>query len=327
MIPLLNLPATATAIGERYRRKAILKILSEMSNIEDAFCSIGRPPATIFTGDLNAVCVPSINQSPSLMGGLFTPSYAPLTYNAIKMHSLGLRSVYNEDFKLCDGFSSSVDLADLYVPPPAPAPELEPDLSHKAEAAGNGGRGDEGGDKVEGGPNSKNRENNINDENVSVSVSVSVSVGSSGVPEPSQKNRSYKSYKNSKERGCELYTTWKRRKGLRGDTSMEKVEDGELGIGGGPIMGPLDTLDNDINDMMDLMMEESDSIDVKFENLAGNYDYDNNNDNDKDKDKDNTNYQPVIEDEDEISPDQKSRIVKRYVCMYACMYACMYVCM
>jgi hypothetical protein len=51
----------------------------------------GRQPAVILTGDLNAVSQPTYDQSRRVFG---SKTYPPLTWNAIKLHSLDLRSVY-----------------------------------------------------------------------------------------------------------------------------------------------------------------------------------------------------------------------------------------
>ena len=64
----------------------------------------GRQPAVILTGDLNAVSQPTYDQSRRVFG---SKTYPPLTWNAIKLHSLDLRSVYQGNDNECIYASSS----------------------------------------------------------------------------------------------------------------------------------------------------------------------------------------------------------------------------
>mmetsp|Transcript_4094 Transcript_4094/g.5658 ORF Transcript_4094/g.5658 Transcript_4094/m.5658 type:complete len:676 (+) Transcript_4094:3-2030(+) len=83
-----HLKSSKSPTGERYRQKGVLQILNAIQNIYFSFAKIGRPPVVIFSGDFNAVA----NRE-----GV---DYDPLTYRAVKGHSLQLRSVYNEDVPL-----------------------------------------------------------------------------------------------------------------------------------------------------------------------------------------------------------------------------------
>ena len=99
LVSTVHLKASKTTVGELYRQKGILQTLNDLSRIYKTLGRMGKPPAVILTGDFNAV--PEVQKT-----GIFFPSageglaYAPLTYRATKLHSLGLRSVYNDDFPL-----------------------------------------------------------------------------------------------------------------------------------------------------------------------------------------------------------------------------------
>jgi len=103
LVSTVHLKSAKTAVGELYRQKGILQVLEDLTRIYKAFGRIGKPPAVILTGDFNAE--PEIAQSfssswslPFQSGGdAYRDGYAPLTYRATKLHSLGLRSVYNDD--------------------------------------------------------------------------------------------------------------------------------------------------------------------------------------------------------------------------------------
>lgn len=97
LVSTVHLKSAKTAVGELYRQKGILQTLNDLSRIYKTLGRMGKPPAVILTGDFNAV--PEVQKAgnffPSAGEGL---AYAPLTYRATKLHSLGLRSVYNDDF-------------------------------------------------------------------------------------------------------------------------------------------------------------------------------------------------------------------------------------
>lgn len=100
LIGTAHLKSSKSAVGERYRQKGALQILTDLSRIYNNFARAGRPPAVILTGDFNAIS----EDSP------LPARYAPLTYRALKLHSLGLRSVYNDDLPLSPVKSSSPEL-------------------------------------------------------------------------------------------------------------------------------------------------------------------------------------------------------------------------
>ncbi|KAJ1439779.1 Endonuclease/exonuclease/phosphatase [Ochromonadaceae sp. CCMP2298] len=81
-----HLKSSKSATGERYRQLGINNVLSAIGIIYKNLERVGRTPAVVLTGCLNAV--------PN------TVQYEPLCYRAVKAHSLGLRSVYNEDLSL-----------------------------------------------------------------------------------------------------------------------------------------------------------------------------------------------------------------------------------
>ena len=89
-----HLKSSKTSTGERYRQKALLKILTEIERISITLSNLGRQPAVLFTGDLNADATPSLDESKKFS---IQSTYAPLTWNAAKMHRLALRSVYHDD--------------------------------------------------------------------------------------------------------------------------------------------------------------------------------------------------------------------------------------
>ena len=73
-----------------------------MEQVKNNLISPNRPePAILLSGSFNAV--------PESYGG-----YAPLTYKALKSHSLGLRSVYTEDL-LTLPTDSAISGEDIYT--------------------------------------------------------------------------------------------------------------------------------------------------------------------------------------------------------------------
>ena len=92
-----HLKSSKTSTGERYRQKGVLKILTEIERISTTLGSLGRQPAVLFTGDLNADATTSLDESRKFT---MQSTYAPLTWNAIKAHRLALRSVYHDDILL-----------------------------------------------------------------------------------------------------------------------------------------------------------------------------------------------------------------------------------
>lgn len=99
LVSTVHLKSAKTAIGERYRQKGILQVLNDLARISSCLGKTGRPPAIILTGDFNAI---PEKQVVNVGGALQFPNsqeygYSPLTYRAAKIHSLGLRSVYNDD--------------------------------------------------------------------------------------------------------------------------------------------------------------------------------------------------------------------------------------
>ena len=93
-----HLKASKTSTGERYRQKGVQQILEEVDKIHRTLAVSGRRPPVILTGDFNAVSD--------------SREYRPLTYEAVKRHRLGLRSVYNEDVPLS---SDSLSSGELYT--------------------------------------------------------------------------------------------------------------------------------------------------------------------------------------------------------------------
>ena len=91
-----HLKSVKSATGERYRQRAVVEILKAIDRQYVSLTRNGRIPAVLFTGDFNAVPENSI--------------YEPLTYRAVKTHSLGLRSVYNEDLGLSPQRMSGAEL-------------------------------------------------------------------------------------------------------------------------------------------------------------------------------------------------------------------------
>lgn len=91
-----HLKASKTSTGERYRQKGVQQILAEVNKIYQSLAVNGRRPPVILTGDFNAVSN--------------SREYLPLTYEAVKRHRLGLRSVYNEDVPLSSDKLSSREL-------------------------------------------------------------------------------------------------------------------------------------------------------------------------------------------------------------------------
>eukprot|EP01038_Epipyxis_sp_PR26KG_P011923 gene11923-15955_t len=91
IIATTQLKSSKTATGERYRKKEVSKILTWLQNIYVTLIKTRMsktPPVVIFSGDFNAV--PDNNNN----------EYEPLTYQSIKKHPFGLRSVYNDDIPL-----------------------------------------------------------------------------------------------------------------------------------------------------------------------------------------------------------------------------------
>ena len=96
LLATVHLKSSKSATGERYRQKGILQVLNDLARISHTLCRTGPPPAIILTGDFNAVPDEvSMQTFNSLYYG-----YKALTYQAVKYHSLGLRSVYNDDMPL-----------------------------------------------------------------------------------------------------------------------------------------------------------------------------------------------------------------------------------
>jgi hypothetical protein len=104
IVSTAHLKSSKTSTGERYRQKALLKILTEIERIASDFGAKGRQPAVLMAGDLNAENKPAPDQSKvfSLRG-----TYAPLTWNAARMHRLALRSVYHDDVSSIIGINST----------------------------------------------------------------------------------------------------------------------------------------------------------------------------------------------------------------------------
>ena len=92
-----HLKSSKTSTGERYRQKGVLKILTEIERISATLGGLGRQPAVLFTGDLNAEAAPTIDETRKFS---MLSTYAPLTWNAIRAHRLALRSVYHDDILL-----------------------------------------------------------------------------------------------------------------------------------------------------------------------------------------------------------------------------------
>ena len=92
-----TLKSSKTSTGERYRQKGVFEILTEIERISTTLGSLGRQPAVLFTGDLNADATTSLDESRKFT---MQSTYAPLTWNAIKAHRLALRSVYHDDILL-----------------------------------------------------------------------------------------------------------------------------------------------------------------------------------------------------------------------------------
>ena len=93
LVATVHLKSSKSATGERYRQKGILQVLNDLARISRSLGRMGRPPAVILTGDFNAI-PDTVSTQLTAFGG---NGYAPLTYRAVKIHSLGLRSVYNDD--------------------------------------------------------------------------------------------------------------------------------------------------------------------------------------------------------------------------------------
>ena len=102
IVSTTHLKSSRTATAERYRQKEITVVLDRMEQVKKALMSPNRPePAILLSGSFNAV--------PESYGG-----YSPLTYRALKSHSLGLRSVYNEDLLNLPA-DSTISGGDIYT--------------------------------------------------------------------------------------------------------------------------------------------------------------------------------------------------------------------
>lgn len=115
LVSTVHLKSAKTATGERYRQKGILQVLNDLTRISTVLSRMGRPPAVILTGDFNAVPDFASGGGSKSAGALqFSPTgsgeYAPITYRAVKMHSMGLRSVYNDDLPTSLSPSASSEL-------------------------------------------------------------------------------------------------------------------------------------------------------------------------------------------------------------------------
>lgn len=96
LIGTTHLKSSKTAVGERYRLRAVSQVLTALNTIYNNLAFNNRTPAVILCGDFNA--------SPD------GKDYDPLTYRAVKAHRLGLRSVYNEDLAFSNVGMSSKEL-------------------------------------------------------------------------------------------------------------------------------------------------------------------------------------------------------------------------
>ena len=123
LVSTVHLKSAKTATGERYRQKGILQVLNDLTRISTVLSRMGRPPAVILTGDFNAIPEyassssggSSSSGSSGSAGALHFPptgsgEYAPITYRAVKIHSMGLRSVYNDDLPTSLSPSASSEL-------------------------------------------------------------------------------------------------------------------------------------------------------------------------------------------------------------------------
>ncbi len=103
IVSTTHLKSSRSATAERYRQKEINVVLDRMEQVKkNLMMSPNRPePAILLSGSFNAV--------PESYGG-----YAPLTYRSLKSHSLGLRSVYTEDFLNLPA-DSTISGSDIYT--------------------------------------------------------------------------------------------------------------------------------------------------------------------------------------------------------------------
>eukprot|EP01035_Chromulina_nebulosa_P019583 gene19583-25486_t len=86
VIATTHLKAMKTVVGEKYRVREVLQLLDAVTRVINSLQQLSsKPPAVIITGDLNA--------SPTDCA----TGYPALTYATMKNHSLGLRSVLNDD--------------------------------------------------------------------------------------------------------------------------------------------------------------------------------------------------------------------------------------
>ncbi len=89
IIATTHLKASKTAIGEKFRQKEAQQLLNNVYRIYKSYDEIGKTPAVLVTGDLNAL--------PDDLT-LSSQPYEPLTYRTIKsFEPLKFRSVLNDD--------------------------------------------------------------------------------------------------------------------------------------------------------------------------------------------------------------------------------------
>jgi endonuclease/exonuclease/phosphatase family metal-dependent hydrolase len=87
IVATTHLKAAKTLKGERYRYREVVQLLAAIKRVRDSM-GPGRQPAILLTGDLNAAPTNS------------STGYSSLAYEAVKSHSLGLRSVLNDDVRI-----------------------------------------------------------------------------------------------------------------------------------------------------------------------------------------------------------------------------------
>jgi hypothetical protein len=79
-----HLKSSKSGTGERYRQREVKMILDRIDQMRRSYTRQGREPCVVFSGCLNALPEQA--------------SYtAPLCYQAIKRHRVGLRSIYTDD--------------------------------------------------------------------------------------------------------------------------------------------------------------------------------------------------------------------------------------
>lgn len=98
IIGTTHLKSLKTELGERFRKRGIEDVLNCIQKIYLSFASMGRNPAILLTGDLNAI--------PKQI------DFPPLTYQVIQTSPFNFRSIYNDDI-----YSSSYTLScnELYT--------------------------------------------------------------------------------------------------------------------------------------------------------------------------------------------------------------------